>query len=95
MSAANTQWQQATLTYPQGFPQMMKMSDGEFVDEVRFLAAAKLFELGRLTAGKAAQLAQMERVEFIYRLGTIKVPAINLLDEEIEAEIQAARELSE
>jgi predicted HTH domain antitoxin len=74
---------------------MMKMSDGEFVDEVRFLAAAKLFELGRLTAGKAAQLAQMERVEFIYRLGTIGVPAINLQDEEVEAEIQAAQELAE
>jgi predicted HTH domain antitoxin len=95
MSTSNTQWHQATLTYPQGFPQMMKMSDGEFVDEVRFLAAAKLFELGRLTAGKAAQLAQMERVEFIYRLGTIGVPAINLRDEEVEAEIQAARELAE
>jgi predicted HTH domain antitoxin len=74
---------------------MMKMSEGEFVDEVRFLAAAKLFELGRLTAGKAAQLAQMERVEFIYRLGTIGVPAINLQDEEVEAEIQAAQELAE
>lgn len=93
MSTSNSQWHQATLSYPQGFPQMMKMSDGEFVEEVRFLAAAKLYELGRLTAGKAAQLADMERLEFLFRLGSVGVPAVNLLDEEVEAEIQAAREL--
>lgn len=83
----------ATLTYPQGFPQMLKMSEGEFVEELRFLAAAKMYELGRLTAGKAAQLAEMKRLDFIYRLGTIGVPAINLRDEEVDAEIQAARDL--
>ncbi len=82
------------ITYPQGFPQMLKMSNKEFVEELRFLAAAKLYELGRLTAGKAAQLAEMNRLNFIYRLGTIGVPVINLRDEEIEAEIQAARDLA-
>ena len=86
---------QTTFTYPQGFPQMMKMSEGEFVEEIRFMAAAKLYELGRLTAGKAAQLAGMKRLDFLYRLGTIGVPAINLRDEEIEAEIRAARELAQ
>ena len=60
---------------------------------LRFLAAAKLFELGRLTAGKAARLAEMDRVTFLYELGRIGVPAINLRDEEVDAEIQAAREL--
>ncbi len=83
-----------TITYPQEFPQMLKMSNAEFVEELRFLAAAKLYELGRLTAGKAAQLTEMERLDFIYRLGTIGVPVINLQDEEIEAEIQAARDLA-
>lgn len=87
--------QSTTIAYPQGFPQMMKMSDGEFVDELRFLASAKLYEIGRVTAGKAAQLAGMKRLDFLYRLGTIEVPAINLQAEEVEAEIQAAKELVE
>jgi len=84
----------AVLTYPQGFPQMLKMSEGEFVEELRFLAAAKMYELGRLTAGKAAQLAEMKRLDFLYRIGTIGVPAINLRDEEVAAEIQAAQDLA-
>ncbi|MCP4429046.1 MAG: UPF0175 family protein [Chloroflexi bacterium] len=84
---------QATVTYPNGFPQMLKMSDREFVEELRFLGAAKLYELGRLSSGKAARLSNMDRVVFLARLSQIGVSAINLRDEEIEAEIQAAREL--
>jgi predicted HTH domain antitoxin len=86
--------QEATLTYPEGFPQLLKMSDAEFAEEVRFLAAAKLYELGRLSLGKAAQLAGMGRVEFLYALARAGVPAINLRDEEIDAEIDAARDIA-
>jgi len=85
---------QTVITYPAGLPQMLKMSDTTFVDELRFMAAAKLYELGRLSSGKAARLSGMDRVVFLYRLAEIGVPAINLCDEEIEAEIQAARELA-
>jgi predicted HTH domain antitoxin len=85
---------EAILTYPEGFPQLLKMSDTEFAEELRFLAAAKLYELGRLSSGKAAQLAGMGRVEFLCALARIGVPAINLRDEEIDAEIDAAKEIA-
>jgi Uncharacterised protein family (UPF0175) len=47
---------QAVIPYPAGLPQMLKLSDSEFAGELRFLAAAKLYELGRLSSGKAARL---------------------------------------
>jgi predicted HTH domain antitoxin len=84
---------QTMISYPAGLPQLLKLSDLEFARELRFLAAAKLFELGRLSSGKAARLAEMDRVSFLYELARIGVPAINLRDEEIDAEIRAAREL--
>jgi predicted HTH domain antitoxin len=80
------------VPYPSGLPQMLKMSDAEFAEELRFLAAAKLYELGRLSSGKAAQVAGMGRVEFLRSLARVGVPAINLRDEEVEYEIRAARE---
>lgn len=95
MSTDPQQTKQAIISYPAGLPQSLKLSDGEFEKELRFLAAAKLFELGRLTAGKAARIAGMERLPFLYELARIGVPAINLRDEEIDAEIEAARDLSE
>jgi predicted HTH domain antitoxin len=84
-----------TITYPQGVPQLLKMSDTEFAGEMQFLAAVKLYELGRLSSGKAAELAGMERVEFLRSLSGVGVAAINLRDEEIELEIAAARELAQ
>ncbi len=83
----------ATVTYPEGLPRLLKISDAEFGQELGFLAAAKLYELGKLSAGKAAHLAGMPRLTFLERPAGVGVPAINLRDEEIEAEIEAARDL--
>jgi predicted HTH domain antitoxin len=84
----------AEISYPAGIPQILKLSDTEFARELRFLGAAKLYELGKLSSGKAARLAEMDRVTFLHELERIGVPALNLRDEELEAEIQAARELA-
>jgi predicted HTH domain antitoxin len=39
-----------------------------FAHELRLLAAVKLYELGRLSSGRAAGLADMPRVEFLLTL---------------------------
>jgi len=45
----------------------------EKVDEKAFARAIKLFELGRLSSGRASELAGMSRVEFLLTLGHYKV----------------------
>ncbi|KYF51054.1 hypothetical protein BE08_28375 [Sorangium cellulosum] len=49
------------------------MDEAEFARELRILAAVKLYELGRLSSGHAAELAGMARVEFLLSLGRYKV----------------------
>lgn len=50
-----------------------KTDENSFARELRILAAVKLYELGRLSSGRAAELAGMARVEFLLELGRYKV----------------------
>lgn len=50
-----------------------KMDEASFGRELRLLAAIKLYELGRLSSGRAAELAGMSRVEFLMTLDRYSV----------------------
>jgi predicted HTH domain antitoxin len=62
------------------------------------MAALKMFELGKVSSGKAAQLAGMSRVEFFETCGRYRVSIFNYppeeLGQEIKKDLQTARELS-
>ena len=84
----------ATIHYPDDLPRTLSLCDEQLEQELRFMAAAKLYELGRLTAGEAAGLAGLARLRFLHRLSETDVPAINLRGTEVDAEIKAARDLA-
>ncbi|HEV8241827.1 MAG TPA: UPF0175 family protein [Thermoanaerobaculia bacterium] len=65
-------------------------SPDEFAREAKFLLALKLFEMGRLSSGRAADLCEMPRVEFLFRAGRMKVPVADLEREELERELTDA-----
>ncbi len=50
-----------------------KTDEAAFARELLVLAAVKLYELGHLSSGRAAELAGMSRVEFLLSLGRYKV----------------------
>ena len=63
-----------------------KMDADAFGRELRVLAAVKMYELGRLTSGRAAELAGMSRVEFLLALEQYNVFPFASELEELEAE---------
>ena len=50
-----------------------KSDEATFAREVAMLAAIMLYELGRLSSGRAAELAGIPRVEFLLALQRYKV----------------------
>lgn len=55
------------------------------------LAAAKLYDMGRLSSGAAARLAGVPRVEFLNRLSDYDVPAFRQSASELEQDLRNAR----
>jgi len=66
------------------------MSHEEFTEEARFLLAAKLYELGRVTSGQAARMCGRNRVDFLFSLPRIGVAISNLDASDARAEIRFA-----
>jgi predicted HTH domain antitoxin len=47
-----------------------------------------MFELGKITSGKAAELAGMSRSEFLEACGRYRISVFNYSDEEVGEEIK-------
>jgi len=67
----------------------LKESKEEFEEEARYLLALKLYELGKISSGRAAKLAGLTRVKFLMKLGKYKVSPLQVDLEEILEEARS------
>lgn len=67
------------------------LSPEQFLHEAKLLLAAKLYDLGRLSSGQAAQLAGIDRVEFLMSLPRLGIAASNMRADDAEAELDFGR----
>ena len=81
---------QATFEIPEKVLLAEKTDAASFGREMQILAAVKLYELGRLSSGRAAELAGMPRVEFLLNLNRYKVfPLATELDDLKNGHVQS------
>jgi predicted HTH domain antitoxin len=76
-----------TIEYGDELLSNLSLSPEEFSEEAKFLLAAKLYELGRLTSGQAARLCGKRRIEFLNLLSKNGTPGSNLRAEDANAEV--------
>lgn len=68
----------------------LKETSEEFSREIRLLAAVKLYQMARLSSGRAAQLAGIPRVSFLQLLSKYGVPIFDLSPDELQKDIENA-----
>jgi predicted HTH domain antitoxin len=68
----------------------LKVSEAEVGETIRMAAAAKLFEIGRLSSGAAARLAGVPRLVFLARLADYGVDTFSLTEEQLQQETRLA-----
>lgn len=73
---------------PQSFEWTIEMTRAELNHHLRLMAALKMFELGQISTGKAAELAGISRVDFLQTCNRYGVSVFNYPLDEAEAEIR-------
>jgi predicted HTH domain antitoxin len=77
------------IEYPESWAASAGSSPERFENEARMALAMKLFEMGRLTSGQAAQLAGVSRMAFLFNCPLWNVPAVNWDVDELAAEFKS------
>ncbi|MBX3290327.1 MAG: UPF0175 family protein [Acidobacteria bacterium] len=79
-----------TIEYGDDLLNRLGVSREKFSNDAKLLLAVKLYELGKLSSGEAAQLAGKGRVEFLFALREMGVPMSNLGEESLNEELDFA-----
>lgn len=81
---------QLTLNIPEETALALKLDRDKLRHEVLLAAAMKLYELGKLSSGAAANLAGIPRVLFLSKLADYGVNTFNLTEAELSEDLANA-----
>jgi len=79
-----------TLSISEETVQALKLTPEKLDSEILLAAAVKLYELGRLSSGAAANLARIPRVVFLSKLAEFGVDTFRLTESELAEDLANA-----
>ena len=77
------------LELPESLLSMMQGTPETFADELRLAAAVKWFETGRVSHGKAAELAGLSREEFQEALALYDVASMGMSPDDLRRDVRS------
>jgi predicted HTH domain antitoxin len=77
---------QIAISYPESLAFSLKMATHEFEEEIKTISIVKLYELGKISSGIAANILKMSRLEFLKILSCYNVSYFSTTNEELETD---------
>ena len=81
---------QLTLSIPDEILLALKATPDDLASTIRLAASVKLYEMGQLSSGAAAQLAGVPKPYFLSRLADYGVTTFDLSEEELTHDLNSA-----
>ena len=81
---------QVTFTIPDEIRLALKATPDDLAARIRFAASVKLYEIGQLSSGAAAQLAGVPKPYFLSHLADYGVTTFDLGEEELSHDLENA-----
>jgi predicted HTH domain antitoxin len=80
-----------TIECPDSILRSLHETKERFAESMRLLCAVKLYEMGRLSSGRAAELAGMPRIMFFHKLAEYGVSLSSESPDELRSDLDVAR----
>ena len=84
-----------TVEVPDDAFSALRRSPKEFASEMRLAAAIQWYHQGLISQGKAAEIAGLNRADFLEALFRAKIPACQVTLEELKEELESWQRLSD
>lgn len=79
-----------TIQCPDSVLRTLHEDEQQFAKEFSLIAAVKLYEMNRLSTGRAAELAGMSRLAFLNRLSEYGVSLYKVSEDELDRDVANA-----
>lgn len=79
-----------TIQCPDSVLRSFHEDEQQFAKELSLVAAVKLYEMKRLSSGRAAELAGISRLAFLNRLSEYGVSLYEVSDDELDSDVANA-----
>jgi len=80
-----------TIQLPLSAFSVLRKTPAEFIQEMKYAAVVKWYEMGEISQDKAAEITGLSRYDFILLLNRYKVSVIPYSEEILEEELRNAR----
>ncbi len=76
------------LNVPEEIFYTLNENKKDFSKKIKFYTARELFKEHKLSMGKAAELAEMNKIDFMFELGKYDVPVIDYDEDDFKEELE-------